>query len=83
MAVSLRNFAACSLLVLTLFVVVVGVSRPVMAKDEIQQSSVGDTMQLQSLNNSTMANRSNEEAEVRNEHAAVQDPEMVASMVDM
>ncbi|KAI7982592.1 hypothetical protein LOK49_LG15G00768 [Camellia lanceoleosa] len=36
MAVSLRNFAACSLLVLTLFVV--GVSRPVMAKDEIQQS---------------------------------------------
>ncbi|XP_059660235.1 probable pectate lyase 8 [Cornus florida] len=78
MAVPLRCFAACSLLVLLLFVGVNAITE----RDEIQHSSVEETKQLQSLKNSTMADRSNVEAENRNEHA-VEDPEEVASMVDM
>ncbi|XP_052184207.1 probable pectate lyase 8 isoform X2 [Diospyros lotus] len=57
-------------------------ARSVTHRNEIQQSSVEDTMRLQSLQHGTMADRSKEEAEARNEHA-VQDPEMIASMVDM
>ncbi|KAG5514705.1 hypothetical protein RHGRI_035932 [Rhododendron griersonianum] len=81
MALSLRNFSAFStLLVLTLFLVG---ATAVMEVNETQHSrSDGNTMQLQSLTNSTMANRSSDEANALNDQA-VQDPDMVASMVDM
>ncbi|XAR58703.1 Pectate lyase [Bertholletia excelsa] len=70
MAASLRCIAACSLLVLMLFIVT----------REVHCSRVGD--KLQSSRNSTMTDRSNEEDEAL-KHDAVQDPDMVASMVDM
>ncbi|KAL6968072.1 pectate lyase [Sarracenia purpurea var. burkii] len=79
MAVSLRYFAVFSLLILVLFIVG---ARAEIQSNEIQQSSFEDAMQeLQSLNHTTMAKRSNAETESRNK-LAVQDPETVASMVD-
>ncbi|KAL6340333.1 hypothetical protein AAG906_040770 [Vitis piasezkii] len=77
MAVSLRWFSLCSLLVLVLFLRV--------NADELQKLRVEEKPeQLQSLENSTMAERldKSEGWNERNEHA-VENPEEVASMVDM
>ncbi|CAK9162409.1 unnamed protein product [Ilex paraguariensis] len=75
---ALRCFVLCSMLVLMLFVGV----EAVVDENELQILSVKESQQLQDLNNSTMADRSNEYAGVSHEHA-VDDPEVVASMVDI
>ncbi|KAM7501553.1 hypothetical protein LguiB_000457 [Lonicera macranthoides] len=76
MAVSLRCFALCFLLIPTLFVSAMSLTE----KDE-PRNSRAEEMQWQSSSNSTMADRSSEQAEVGHEHS-VDDPELVASMVD-
>ncbi|KAM7521788.1 hypothetical protein LguiA_011690 [Lonicera macranthoides] len=75
MAVSMRCLA---LLALMLFVSVNAITEK---DDEFRKSSVEETSQLQSPGDSTMVDRSNDEG-IRHEHA-VDDPEHVASMVDM
>ncbi|KAL2488064.1 putative pectate lyase 15 [Forsythia ovata] len=73
MAVSRRNFALFSLLIVILFLNATAV---IGSNEESRQSK--------SLRNTTMADRSSEEAKLKHEHSdSVDDPEVVASMVDM
>ncbi|XP_071937665.1 probable pectate lyase 8 isoform X1 [Coffea arabica] len=72
MSVSIKCFSLCSLLTIMLVSLNAGAER---------DSYVKDGEVLQSTGNSTIPLRPNEEAEFKHEHA-VDDPEMVASMVD-
>ncbi|KAL2486828.1 putative pectate lyase 15 [Abeliophyllum distichum] len=73
MAVSRRNFPLFSLMVVMLFLNAIAV---IGSNEESRQSK--------SLKNTTMADRSSEEAKLKYEHSdSVDDPEVVASMVEM
>ncbi|CAI9774391.1 unnamed protein product [Fraxinus pennsylvanica] len=71
MAVSLRVIIVSSLLSVLLFVNVIAV-----------RESFGESQQLKSLKNSTVAERLTKEVEFKHDHA-VNDPEAVAYMVDI
>ncbi|KAM7466149.1 hypothetical protein LguiB_013711 [Lonicera macranthoides] len=69
-----------SLFLAVVLLVLLGVVASV-GKDQLTHSSAGEMEHLQGTNNSSMATRL-EEGEAMNEHA-VDDPEEIASLVDM
>ncbi|KAF4383039.1 hypothetical protein F8388_009070, partial [Cannabis sativa] len=85
MAISLRCFSLCSFTIFLLILIVSVKASTTQKNDEVVQSRKLVTQELQSLKNSSMVESlddNNDEDTWNNEHA-VENPEEIASMVDM